>query len=55
VFSERLLSLSRQFGMSRRLAQGAEGSDRSNLLQAARFFDVLFQVSHSHEIIEESR
>jgi hypothetical protein len=55
VFSERLWSLSPQFGMSRRLAHGADGSNRSNRLPAPSVFDVLYRVSHSHEVIAASR
>jgi hypothetical protein len=55
VFSERLLSLRRQSGMSRRLAHGAEGSNRSNRLQAPSVFDALFPVKHCPQIIAESR
>ena len=45
MFSERLWSLSRQVGISRKLARGAEGSNRSNRLQASSAFDALYQDS----------
>jgi hypothetical protein len=55
VFSERIWSLSRQAGMSRKLARGAEGSNRSNRLQAPSVFDALFPVKHCPKIVAESQ
>ena len=55
MLSERLWNLNEQFGMSGRLAHGVEGSKRSNRPPAPSVFDALFQVSHGHEVIAESR
>jgi hypothetical protein len=46
VFSERLWNLSRQSGMSRKLARGAVGPS---------VFDALFPVNHRLQIIAESQ